>query len=207
MQHISQKVYITCCESAQSGPFVLCFHLVLSFYEFYIFIVWFCFENPLFLTPLDVFFKFVLKVIGCACFSFILKRLMPSSTFSWLGCFPLEVFFCVCAFHIKLMTLFYLKVFYHFWQMIYLGRFHPYCFSQVKAIIFDQRFFSTQTWRAPNYLRNPNVGPKAKQWKKKKVGACFLAFSTLKVGRHVRASMRLRWTQKWEFKMRSTYTT
>ncbi len=33
----------------------------------------------------------------------------------------------------------------------------------------------------PNFLRDPKVGPKAKQWKKKKVGACFLNHSILKV--------------------------
>jgi hypothetical protein len=39
----------------------------------------------------------------------------------------------------------------------------------------------------PNFLRNPNVGPKAKQWKKKKVGPRFLTHNTSGVGGHVGA--------------------
>ncbi len=39
----------------------------------------------------------------------------------------------------------------------------------------------------PNSLRNPNVDPKSKQWKNKKVGALTLTWNTLNVGGHVRA--------------------
>jgi hypothetical protein len=39
----------------------------------------------------------------------------------------------------------------------------------------------------PNSLRNPNVGPKTKQWKKEKVGSCSLIRSISRVGRHARA--------------------
>jgi hypothetical protein len=37
---------------------------------------------------------------------------------------------------------------------------------------------------APNSLRNPNVGPKMKQWKNKRVRAYSLVRSISKVGRH-----------------------
>jgi hypothetical protein len=40
----------------------------------------------------------------------------------------------------------------------------------------------------PNSLRNLNVGPIMKQWKKKKVEACFLACNTSRVKRHVGVS-------------------
>jgi hypothetical protein len=36
----------------------------------------------------------------------------------------------------------------------------------------------------PNSLRDPNVGPKVKHRKKKRIGACFLAHSTSRVGGH-----------------------
>ncbi len=40
---------------------------------------------------------------------------------------------------------------------------------------------------SPNFLKDPNVGPIAKQQKKKKVGAHSLTHNTLGVGEHVRA--------------------
>jgi hypothetical protein len=38
---------------------------------------------------------------------------------------------------------------------------------------------------SPNSLRNPNVGPKVKQWKKKRIETCFLTYNISKIGRHV----------------------
>jgi len=40
----------------------------------------------------------------------------------------------------------------------------------------------------PNSSRDPKMGPKEKQQKKKKIGACSLTHNTLRVGGHVRAS-------------------
>jgi hypothetical protein len=40
----------------------------------------------------------------------------------------------------------------------------------------------------PNSLKDPNVGFEMKQWKKKGVGACSLAYSTCGVKKYVRAS-------------------
>jgi len=39
----------------------------------------------------------------------------------------------------------------------------------------------------PNFLRNPNVGLKTKQWKKRKVGPRFLTHNTSRVGGYVGA--------------------
>jgi len=39
----------------------------------------------------------------------------------------------------------------------------------------------------PNFSGDPKVGPKAKQRKKKRVGARFVIYNTLGIGGHVRA--------------------
>jgi len=120
--------------------------------------------------------------------SFTLKKLMPSSTFSWLGCFLLEVFFlCVCAFHTKLMTLFYLifKTIFDKWS-IWEGFTHIVSFKW-KPLFFTKDYFPCKCDAPPNYLRNPNVSLRAKQWKKKRVRACSLICCTSKVGRRARA--------------------
>jgi len=45
----------------------------------------------------------------------------------------------------------------------------------------------------PNSSRDPKLGPKLKEWKKKKVGAHSLTHSTLGIKRHAKAP---RWTRK-----------
>jgi len=40
----------------------------------------------------------------------------------------------------------------------------------------------------PNSSKDPKVGPRTKQWKKKRVGACSLTCSILRVGGHVGVS-------------------
>jgi hypothetical protein len=41
------------------------------------------------------------------------------------------------------------------------------------------------SWHTPNFLRNPNVGPEVKQWKRKRIKAHSLTYSTSRVGKHV----------------------
>jgi hypothetical protein len=59
----------------------------------------------------------------------------------------------------------------------------------------------------PNFLKNPNVGPKTKQWKKKEKES----WATFSNSHHFggkracwSSGMGLGWTHKWEFKMKST---
>jgi hypothetical protein len=59
-----------------------------------------------------------------------------------------------------------------------------------------------------NSLKDPKVGPRMKQRKKNRVGACSITCSTLGVGGCVGVfGMGLRQTHKRKFKMMSTYTT
>lgn len=50
---------------------------------------------------------------------------------------------------------------------------------------------SPRMTRPQNFVRDPNVGPRVKQWKKKRIGACSLTCSISGVGGHVKTSNEL----------------
>jgi hypothetical protein len=59
----------------------------------------------------------------------------------------------------------------------------------------------------PNFLKDPNVGPKVKQRKKKIIEACSLTCNTLGVEGMLELWDGLGQTHKQKFKMKSTYAT
>jgi hypothetical protein len=142
------------------------------------------FENPLFFTPLNVFCKIYSKSYLICMYLFSLKKswCLHQHLIDWVVFF-LKFFLCVCAFHTKLMTLFYL-IFFTIFDKWYIWESFTHIVSfKWKPLFFTKDYFPCKCDAPPNYLRNPNVGFRTKQWKKKRVRACSLICCTSKVKR------------------------